>query len=231
MNIIYVMSPQTAPHLSTHSTCNVATALRSPQLLVREILAGVITALALIPEVISFSVIVGVGPMVSLQASIVLCLVTSVLGGRPAMVTAAAGSVALVIGPMVHTHGVDYILPAVILAGLFQVGFGLAGLGRMMHYIPRSVMMGFVNALGILIFAAQIPHLLHKNELVYGLFIATIAIVTLLPPTADKGHSLSAGGYCHLNRSDSLCPLSVPNVGNEGDMTAGLFGLTPLMVP
>ena len=87
--------------------------LRSPSLLTREALAGVLTALALIPEVISFSVIAGVDPKVSLIASVVLCLAMSVLGGRPAMVTAAAGSVALVIGPMVHQHGVGYILPAV----------------------------------------------------------------------------------------------------------------------
>jgi len=92
--------------------------LRSPALLTRETLAGVLTALALIPEVISFSVIAGVDPKVSLIASVVLCLAMSVLGGRPAMVTAAAGSVALVIGPMVHQYGVGYILPAVVLAGV-----------------------------------------------------------------------------------------------------------------
>lgn len=126
--------------------------LRSPSLLTREALAGVLTALALIPEVISFSVIAGVDPKVSLIASFVLCLAMSVLGGRPAMVTAAAGSVALVIGPMVHQHGVGYILPAVILAGIIQILFGLCGMARLMRFIPQSVMTGFVNALGILIF-------------------------------------------------------------------------------
>ncbi len=93
----------------------------SPALITRETLAGVLTAPALIPEVISFSVIAGVDPQVSLIASVVLCLAMSVLGGRPAMVTAAAGSVAPVIGPMVHQHGVGYILPAVILAGIIQI--------------------------------------------------------------------------------------------------------------
>lgn len=126
--------------------------LKSPKLMTRECLAGVVTALALVPEVISFSVIAGVDPKVSLIASIVLCFTLSILGGRPAMVSAAAGSVALVIGPMVHAHGVEYILPAVILAGIVQILFGLTGLSRMMRYIPRSVMIGFVNALGILIF-------------------------------------------------------------------------------
>ena len=100
---------------------NLRPILRSPSLLTREVLAGVLTALALIPEVISFSVIAGVDPQVSLIASVVLCLAMSVFGGRPAMVTAAAGSVALVIGPMVHQHGVGYILPAVILAGIIQI--------------------------------------------------------------------------------------------------------------
>ena len=142
--------------MSDNNIATVAGVLRSPRLLVKETLAGVITALALIPEVISFSVIAGVDPKVSLIASVVLCLVMSVLGGRPAMVTAAAGSVALVIGPMVHQHGVGYILPAVVLAGIIQILFGVCGLARMMRYIPRSVMTGFVNALGILIFVAQV---------------------------------------------------------------------------
>lgn len=115
---------------------NLRPILRSPSLLTREVLAGVLTALALIPEVISFSVIAGVDPQVSLIASVVLCLAMSVFGGRPAMVTAAAGSVALVIGPMVHQHGVGYILPAVILAGIIQILFGLCGMARLMRFIP-----------------------------------------------------------------------------------------------
>ena len=138
---------------------NLRPILRSPSLLTREVLAGVLTALALIPEVISFSVIAGVDPQVSLVASVVLCLAMSVLGGRPAMVTAAAGSVALVIGPMVHQYGVGYILPAVILAGMIQILFGLCGMARLMRFIPPAVMTGFVNALGILIFFAQVPPL------------------------------------------------------------------------
>ncbi|MZT10646.1 SulP family inorganic anion transporter, partial [Citrobacter amalonaticus] len=114
-----------SPALAAEHT--VSGVLRSPRLLVRETLAGVITALALIPEVISFSVIAGVDPKVSLIASVVLCLAMSFMGGRPAMVTAAAGSVALVIGPMVLQHGVQYILPAVVLAGFIQILFGVTG--------------------------------------------------------------------------------------------------------
>ena len=139
----------------------------SPSVWVREALAGTVTALALIPEVISFSVVSGVDPKVALVASITLGLVMSVLGGRPAMVTAAAGSIALVIGPMVKLHGVGYILPTIIVAGLVQIVFGAAGLARLMRFVPRSVMIGFVNALGILIFSAQVPHILNVPWLVW----------------------------------------------------------------
>ncbi|MGK5203820.1 SulP family inorganic anion transporter [Enterobacter roggenkampii] len=126
------------PHSAVSPENRVASVLRSPKQLTRETLAGVITALALIPEVISFSVVAGVDPKVSLIASVVLCLALSVLGGRPAMVTAAAGSVALVIGPMVHQHGVQYILPAVLMAGVIQILFGLLGMARLMRFIPQS---------------------------------------------------------------------------------------------
>src|SRR5271165_3277211 len=104
-------------------TPSVAAVLRSPVFLVRETLAGLITALALIPEVISFSFISGVDPKVALVASIVMGLVMSALGGRPAMITAAAGSIALVIGPMVRLHGVGYILPTIMIAGAVQIAF------------------------------------------------------------------------------------------------------------
>ena len=154
--------------------------LRSPALLTRETLAGVLTALALIPEVISFSVIAGVDPKVSLIASVVLCLAMSLLGGRPAMVTAAAGSVALVIGPMVHQYGVGYILPAVVLAGVIQILFGVCGMARLMRFIPQAVMTGFVNALGILIFFAQVPHFWSKQPLIIGLFVLVPLNLTTL---------------------------------------------------
>ena len=118
-----VDSPQpraVAPARPDDSVCAV---LRSPRLLTREALAGIVTTLALVPEVISFSVIAGVDPMVSLVSSVVLAIVMSLLGGRPAMVTAAAGSVALVVAPLVQQHGVEYVLPAVLLAGVIQVAF------------------------------------------------------------------------------------------------------------
>ncbi|MES0267686.1 SulP family inorganic anion transporter [Citrobacter sedlakii] len=204
--------------------------MRSPRLLARETLAGVITALALIPEVISFSVIAGVDPKVSLIASVVLCLAMSVLGGRPAMVTAAAGSVALVIGPMVHQHGVGYILPAVILAGMIQILFGVTGMARLMRFIPSAVMTGFVNALGILIFFAQVPHFWSQSPLIWGLFALTLLIV-LWAPRFIKSVPAPLIAIVLLTVFTVTTGQILPTVGDEGSMSGGLPGLTQLRVP
>ncbi|WP_145499342.1 SulP family inorganic anion transporter [Yersinia bercovieri] len=204
--------------------------LKSPKLMTRECLAGIVTALALIPEVISFSVIAGVDPKVSLVASIVLCLTLSILGGRPAMVTAAAGSVALVIGPMVHAHGVEYILPAVVIGGVIQILFGITGLSRMMRYIPRSVMIGFVNALGILIFFAQVPHVWGQSGMVWVMLIITLFIVLLLPRILKTVPSPLIA-ILVVTAVALLMGYRLPNVGDEGPMTPGLPGFTQLLVP
>lgn len=204
--------------------------LRQPRLLVRETLAGVVTALALIPEVISFSVIAGVDPKVSLVASVVLCLAMSFLGGRPAMVTAAAGSVALVIGPMVHQHGVQYILPAVVLAGMIQILFGVLGMARLMRFIPTAVMTGFVNALGILIFFAQVPHFWGKSPLIWGLFVLTLLIV-LWVPRFIKAIPAPLIAIVLLTVFTVTSGQLLPTVGDEGSMSGGLPGLTQLLVP
>ncbi|MFB4360252.1 SulP family inorganic anion transporter [Pantoea sp. BS_8] len=209
---------------------SVGRVLRSPALLTRECLAGVITALALIPEVISFSVIAGVDPKVSLVASVVLCLTLSLLGGRPAMVTAAAGSVALVIGPMVHAHGVAYILPAVVMAGIIQILFGVTGMSRAMRYIPRSVMIGFVNALGVLIFFAQVPHVWGQSPLVWALFAVTLAIVLLLPRVLKSVPSPLVA-IVVVTAVALAMGYRVPTVGDEGPMSAGLPDFTALTVP
>ncbi|EMD1840290.1 TPA: SulP family inorganic anion transporter [Raoultella planticola] len=193
-------------------------------------MAGVLTALALIPEVISFSVIAGVDPKVSLIASVVLCLAMSVLGGRPAMVTAAAGSVALVIGPMVHQHGVGYILPAVILAGIIQILFGLCGMARLMRFIPQSVMTGFVNALGILIFFAQLPHFWSTRPLIIGLFVLTLLIV-LWAPRYIKAIPSPLIAIILLTLFTVTTGQLLPTVGDEGSMSGGLPGFTALRVP
>ena len=220
------------PHTSalTPNDGRVSSVLRSPKMLMRETLAGVITALKLIPEVISFSVVAGVDPKVSLIASVVLCLAMSFLGGRPAMVTAAAGSVALVIGPMVHLHGVQYILPAVILAGLIQILFGVLGMARLMRFIPQSVMTGFVNALGILIFFAQVPHFWTKSPLIVGLFVLTLLIV-LWAPRVIKSVPSPLIAIVVLTLFTVTSGQILPTVGDEGSMSGGLPGLTQLLVP
>ncbi|MGG7465787.1 SulP family inorganic anion transporter [Plantibacter sp. YIM 135347] len=204
--------------------------LRNPRAFSVEVLAGIVTTLALIPEVISFSVIAGVDPKVSLIASVVLAISMSFLGGRPAMITAAAGAVALVVAPLVKEHGVEYLLPAVVLAGLIQIVFGVTGLSRLMRFIPRSVMIGFVNALGILIFVAQVPHLLGVPWLVYPLFVITVLIVVLLPKlTTAVPAPLVA--IVVVTAITMIAHATVPTVGDQGDVSGGLPGLTPLLVP
>jgi SulP family sulfate permease len=208
----------------------VLSALRSPRQLSREVLAGMVTTLALVPEVISFSIVAGVDPMVSLVASIVLALTMSILGGRPGVITAAAGSVALVIAPLVHDRGVEYVLPTVILAGLIQIAFGLAGLARLMRFIPRSVMIGFVNALGILIFVAQVPHVVNVPGLAYVLFGVTLAIIFILPRFTKVVPSPLVA-IVVVTAIVIIANLTVPNVSDEGPLTGQLPGITPLLVP
>lgn len=205
-------------------------ALRSPRLLTTEVLAGAVTTLALIPEVISFSVIAGVDPKVSLIASVVLAISMTILGGRPAMITAAAGAVALVVAPLVHAHGTQYLLPTVILAGLVQIVFGLVGLARIMRFIPRSVMIGFVNALGILIFTAQLQHVLDVPAAVYPLFALTLVVVLLLP-RLTKAVPAPLVAIVLVTAIAMAAHLAVPTVGDQGAVSGGLPGITPLEVP
>jgi SulP family sulfate permease len=155
----------------------------------------------------------------------------SILGGRPAMVTAAAGSVALVIGPMVRAHGTAYVLPAVILAGVVQVAFGTTGLARMTRFIPRSVMLGFVNALGILIFSAQVPHVIGTNPAVYALFAVTAVITLLLPRLTTTVVPAALVAIVVATAIAVFAHLQVPHVGGDAAASAGLPGLTPLLVP
>jgi len=149
----------------------------------KEILAGLVVALALIPEAISFSIIAGVDPRVGLFASFTMAVTIAVVGGRPAMISAATGAVALVVAPLVDEYGLDYLLATVILAGLLQIVLSLVGIAKLMRFIPRSVMTGFVNALAILIFSAQLPQLFGDDIplLVYPLVAAGLAIIVFLP--------------------------------------------------
>lgn len=142
-------------------------AVKDPRRLRVEVLAGLVVALALIPEAISFSIIAGVDPRVGLFASFTMAVTIAVVGGRPAMISAATGAVALVIAPLVADHGLPYLIAAVLLGGVLQIALGLLGVARLMRFVPRSVMVGFVNALAILIFAAQVPQLVDVPWLVY----------------------------------------------------------------
>ena len=141
--------------LSFHSFRN--TWLRNPRV---ELLSGLVVALALIPEAISFSIIAGVDPKVGLYASFSIAIIISIAGGRSGMISAATGAMALVVVPLVEEHGVAYLFAATVLAGVLQISLGYLGIGALMRFIPRTVMVGFVNALAILIFLAQVPHIL-----------------------------------------------------------------------
>ena len=146
-----------------------------------EFLSGIVVALALIPEAIGFSVIAGVDPKVGLYASVVIACVIAFTGGRPAMISAATASTAVLMTGLVHDHGVQYLFAATILMGLFQIVAGLLHLGRLMRFVSQSVMTGFVNALAILIFMAQMPQLTHVPPATYGLIALGLAIIYLMP--------------------------------------------------
>lgn len=150
------------------------------------ILAGIVVALALIPEAISFSIIAGVDPMVGLYASFIIAVVISFVGGRPAMISAATGAVALVIVPLVRDHGIQYLLAATILMGIIQIIFGLLKIGRLMKFIPNSVMIGFVNALAIMIFMTQLKHIFGISLPTYLFVIITLLIIYLLPRVFNR---------------------------------------------
>lgn len=146
-----------------------------------DILAGIVVALALIPEAISFSIIAGVDPMVGLYASFTIAVIIAFAGGRPAMISAATGAMALVMVPLVRDYGVQYLFAATILTGIIQILFGVFKIARFMKFIPNSVMIGFVNALAILIFMAQVPHFIGINNLTYVFVAITLVILYVLP--------------------------------------------------
>lgn len=146
-----------------------------------DLLAGLVVALALIPEAIAFSIIAGVDPKVGLYASFCIAVVTAVAGGRPGMISAATGAMALVMVDLVKDHGLDYLLAATILTGILQMIAGWIRLGGLMRFVSRSVVTGFVNALAILIFLAQLPELIDVTWHVYAMTAAGLAIIYGLP--------------------------------------------------
>ena len=205
-------------------------ALRSPRILTREVLAGLVVAIALIPEAIAFSIIAGVDPRVGLFSSFVMAVSIAFLGGRPAMITAATGAVALVIAPVAREYGMDYFLATVILAGVFQVVLGAVGVAKLMRFIPRSVMVGFVNALAILIFTAQIPHLVDVPWQVYPLVIAGLVIIVGMP-RLTKVIPAPLVAIVILTVITVTFAIAVPTVADQGELPDSLPELLIPNVP
>lgn len=146
-----------------------------------DLLAGAVVALALIPEAIAFSIIAGVDPKVGLYASISIAIVTAFVGGRPGMISAATGAMALLMITLVRDHGLEYLFAATVLTGVLQVFFGVFRLSRYMKFVPRAVMVGFVNALAILIFMAQLPQFVGVGWMTYAFVAVGLAVIYLLP--------------------------------------------------
>ncbi len=214
--------PPRHPHPPEASQTNtVRAALRSPRLLRTEVLAGLVVALALIPEAISFSIIAGVDPRVGLFASFTMAVSISFLGGRPAMISAATGAIALVIAPVMRDHGFDYFIATVLLAGVLQVLLAVTGVAKLMRFIPRSVMVGFVNALAILIFSAQLPHLIGVPWLVYPMVAFGIGVMVGLP-RLSLAVPAPLVAIVLLTAFTILVSLSVPRVGDEGELPDSL---------
>jgi SulP family sulfate permease len=198
------------------------------------LLSGLVVALALIPEAISFSIIAGVDPKVGLYASFSIAIIISIAGGRPGMISAATGAMALVVVPLVDEYGVGYLFAATVLAGALQIGFGYLGVGGLMRFIPRTVMVGFVNALAILIFLAQIPHiLLNGDDADSGMFwlnlafIATGLAIIYGLPRLTKAVPSPLVAIVVLAVGAIAFDLRLPTVGDMGELPSSLpfFGL------
>ncbi|WP_096153397.1 MULTISPECIES: SulP family inorganic anion transporter [Bacillus] len=187
-----------------------------------DIIAGIVVALALIPEAIAFSIIAGVDPMVGLYASFVIAIVIAFIGGRPGMISGATGAMALLFIHLVAEHGYQYLLAATILTGVLQILFGIFKLAKYMKFIPRSVMVGFVNALAILIFMAQLDHFVGETWIMFVLVALTLAIIYLFP---------------YLNKAipSTLVAIVVVTViaifGNVGVRTVGSMGSISKTLP
>lgn len=195
--------------------------LASPKVFRTEVLAGLVVALALIPEAISFSIIAGVDPAIGLFASFTMAVVISIVGGRKAMISAATGAMALVIAPLNHEYGLGYLIAAVILGGLIQIALGALGVAKLMRFVPRSVMVGFVNALAILIFMAQVPEMRDVPWAVYPLIIGGLALMVFFPKitTVIPAPLVS---IVILTVITVAAGIAVPNVGDKGELPSSL---------
>ncbi|KQM21451.1 sulfate transporter [Sphingomonas sp. Leaf24] len=196
----------------------------------RDLLAGIVVALALIPEAIGFSIIAGVDPRIGLYASVAIAITIACIGGRPGMVSAATAAVAVLVGPLVRDHGVEYLFAATILMGLIQIAAGLLRLDRVMQFVSRSVITGFVNALAILIFMAQLPQLIGVTWHSYALIAGGLAIIYLLPRVTRAVPSPLVA-ILVLSVISIALHLPVNTVGDMGKLPEGLPSFAWPQVP
>jgi sulfate permease, SulP family len=195
-----------------------------------ELLAGLVVALALIPEAVAFSIIAGVDPQVGLYASFSIAVITAIAGGRPAMISGATGAMALLMVPLVREHGVEYLFAATIVTGVIQIAFGYLGVAKLMRFVPRTVMTGFVNALAILIFLAQLPYVLGEGWVVWAMVAAGLLIMYTLPRfTTTIPAPLIA--IVVLTTVAVYFDLGVPDVGGMGELPSTLPVLGLPVVP
>lgn len=195
-----------------------------------DILAGIVVALALIPEAIGFSIIAGVDPRIGLYASVAIAMTIACIGGRPGMISAATAAVAVLVGPLVREHGVDYLFAATILMGVIQIAAGLLRLDRVMQFVSRSVITGFVNALAILIFLAQLPQLIGVSWHSHALIAGGLAIIYLLPRVTRAVPSPLVA-ILVLSAVSIALGLPVNTVGDMGKLPEGLPNFALPQVP
>ena len=185
-----------------------------------DVLAGLVVALALIPEAIAFSIIAGVDPKVGLYASFCIAVVIAFVGGRPGMISAATGAMALLMVTLVKNHGLEYLLAATLLCGVLQIGAGYLKLGSLMRFVSRSVVTGFVNALAILIFMAQLPELTNVTWHVYAMCATGLAIIYLFPYVPKIGQLIPSPLVCILSMTAVAVyfGLDIRTVGDMGEL-------------
>ncbi|HCF3113737.1 TPA: SulP family inorganic anion transporter, partial [Pseudomonas aeruginosa] len=185
-----------------------------------DILAGLVVALALIPEAIAFSIIAGVDPKVGLYASFCIAVVIAFVGGRPGMISAATGAMALLMVTLVKNHGLEYLLAATLLCGVLQIAAGYLKLGSLMRFVSRSVVTGFVNALAILIFMAQLPELTNVTWHVYAMTAAGLGIIYLFPYVPKIGKLIPSPLVCIivLTAVAMSVGLDIRTVGDMGEL-------------
>ncbi|MCY8911657.1 SulP family inorganic anion transporter [Bacillus atrophaeus] len=196
----------------------------------KDVLAGILVALALIPEAIGFSIIAGVDPMVGLYASFCIAIIISIFGGRPGMISAATGSMALVMVSLVSDYGLQYLFAATILTGIIQVILGISKIAKLMKFIPRSVMIGFVNALAILIFSAQLPQFAGASWMMYAMVAGSLVIIYILPRFTNAVPSPLIAIIVMTIIAITL-HVDVRTVGDMGELTSSLPGFLIPDVP